>query len=131
MENFIASRKEGFSIHVCCGSSPLGDLRIDKYLDNVDIKADMLQLPIKTGVADTVICDPPWKTDGKVRATLSYELRRVLRLGGKLIFNALWFPLVPGLTLEEAYFRPDYSRFAQCSLLFIMRKTRASIFNDR
>ena len=67
VEQFIAEMCVGYVIHVCSGSSKMGDLRIDKYM-SADKAGDMLALPIDSESADTVICDPPWGVPRHLRA---------------------------------------------------------------
>jgi ubiquinone/menaquinone biosynthesis C-methylase UbiE len=50
---------EGFTLHLCCGKSKLGDIRADLILKS-EVKADMYYLPFKNESFDTIICDPPW-----------------------------------------------------------------------
>ncbi len=88
VEDYIASRAEGFTLHVCNGESDFGDLRIDRFSMNTDIKADMLQLPIREESIDTIVCDPPWALDNRCRLKMITEFRRCLKWGGLLILNA-------------------------------------------
>ncbi len=81
VEDFLKEKSEGFTIHICSGSSKLGDVTIDQFMPAM-VKADMYNLPLRTGIADTVICDPPWGIARHVRHKLLFELRRVLKLGG-------------------------------------------------
>jgi len=129
VEDFITARAEGFTIHVMNGNSSLGDIRIDKFTDNTDIKADALWLPIKSEVADTVISDPPWAMDYVLKPKFMSELRRVLKFGGQLIFNAPWCPKCPGLQLEEIWC-PTYQlmTFRHISLIFVLRKIKSRLF---
>ena|SRR3990167_10820461 len=49
----------GQSIHVCSGSSKLGDIQLD-LTEYAHIRGDALHLPLKDKSIDTVISDPPW-----------------------------------------------------------------------
>jgi SAM-dependent methyltransferase len=53
-------------------------------------------LPFATDSFDYVICDPPWidvsDGDDGQRARLFRELCRVVRSGGRILFNATWLP---------------------------------------
>lgn len=129
VEDFIAARAEGFIVHVMNGDSQLGDLRIDRYSKNTDICADALWLPIKSEVADTIVCDPPWGLDYTLKPKLMSEMRRVLKFGGRLIFNAPWCPKCPGLAIEEIWC-PTYQlmTFNHISLIFVCRKIKSHLF---
>jgi len=67
----------GTCLHVCCGSSEIGDVRVDieprpyfvatgqhKMFPNVDVVCDYRYLPFADRSFDTALCDPPW---GKAR----------------------------------------------------------------
>ena len=70
VECFVRKHIKGRSLHVCCGSSDLGDVKIDAYVERKGVtKGDMFNLPYKEEF-DTVICDPPWE--------LAYHLRHKL-----------------------------------------------------
>lgn len=100
----MQENSSGFIVHVCNGNSKIGSLTIDKFT-NCDVRGDMLDLPLKDGIADTVICDPPWGIPYHHRFKLSFEFRRILKLGGVLLLNCPWYPTVPGLELEQLYYR--------------------------
>jgi len=130
VEDFIASRARGYTVHVMCGESKLGDLRIDKYVENADIHADALKgLPLNSEIADTVICDPPWDMDYIYKPKLMSELRRIIKFGGQLIFNAPWCPKCPGLQLEEIWC-PTWQlmTFTHIALIFVCRKVKNKMF---
>ena len=46
-------------LHVCCGASDVGDVRID-IATSADIRADMNRLPIQSKSFATFLIDPPW-----------------------------------------------------------------------
>jgi len=61
-EGWVRNQIKGFSLNVCCGTSNLGDVRVD--IDPKvypDVIADMHHLPFRKMSFDTVICDPPFK----------------------------------------------------------------------
>ena len=130
VEDFLKARAKGFTIHICNGTSHLGDLTIDKYMP-ADIIGDAYNLPIKTGVADTVICDPPWGIPRHKRHQLLFELRRVLKMGGCLLFNAPWLPRAPSLKLEEIWVAESVFPNNDCGVISMSIKEAASLFNDR
>lgn len=130
VEEFLKVHSKGFTVHICNGSSDMGDLTIDKYMP-ADIIGDMYRLPIKTGVADTVICDPPWGIGREVRHILIFELRRVLKLGGSLLFNAPWLPRVPGLELKEVWVSESIHPNNDCGVITVSLKVIESFLGDR
>lgn len=130
VEEFLKARASGFTVHICNGSSHLGDLTIDKYMP-ADVAGDMYSLPIKTAIADTVICDPPWGIPRHKRHLLLFELRRVLKLGGCLLFNAPWMPRVPGLQLEEIWVSESIYPNNDCGVISVSRKIIQDLFKQR
>lgn len=107
-------------IHICSGCSSIGDIRIDrwkidslkmvktfskdktKYRGTANILGNMAQLPLKSGVAGTVICDPPYNMnsiDHEVFRDLIREITRILKPSGKLIYIAPWIPASNILTI--------------------------------
>lgn len=131
VEDYIKSRAQGFTLHLCNGDSNFGDLRIDLYSQNTDITANMLYLPIKSNSFDTVVCDPPWAMDNRFRIRLATEVRRVLKFGGLFILNAPWCPKIPSLTIQEVLV-PSYQLMMSknLTLLWLLRKIKTSFFAD-
>ena len=125
VEDFIASKSNGFTVHVMCGQSRLGDLRIDRFTESCDIRADALHLPLKDCIADTVVSDPPWGMDDRDKYKLMVEIRRILKVGGQLILNSPWNPKSPGLVVEEIWV-PEWQlmTFQHIALIFVARKVR-------
>lgn len=130
VEDFLRERAIGFTIHVCNGSSRLGDLTIDKFMP-ADIIGDMYNLPVKTAMANTIICDPPWGIPRHKRHKPIFELRRILKLGGSLLFNAPWMPRVPGLQLNEIWVSESIFPNNDCGVISVSTKIRADLFNER
>lgn len=128
VEQFVRARAKGFVVHVCNGQSSLGDLRIDAFSANTDIIADGRYLPLKDEIADTVVCDPPWEMQYHHRGKLVKELRRILKPGGQLIFNAPWSPKQPGLKVDEIRV-PEYQLmwFRNISLVWLCTKIRGKL----
>lgn len=82
-------------LHVCAGSSRLGDVRVDMFHPSADIKGDMYQLPFASGAFGTVFLDPPFPIEGTpVHQRLRYyqECSRVVRKGGLVMLHAPWMP---------------------------------------
>lgn len=98
--------------HVCSGISNIGDVRIDRsyinlpldmkyrieYQGSCNIKGDMHNLPFKSGVAGSVICDPPYDYDF-TDETLINELVRICKPKGKILFISPWIPNNKNITV--------------------------------
>lgn len=91
VEAFVASKLVGKSLHVCCGKSMIGDLRVDLFDETADVKADAAKLPFEDESFDTVLCDPPYNGKLQWNHDLLSELSRVSR---KRIIFQHWF--IPG-----------------------------------
>ncbi len=130
VETFLEEKAHGFVVHVCSGSSHLGDLTIDQYMPAM-VRGSMYNLPLKTGIADTVICDPPWGIARHLRMKLVCELRRVLKVQGLLLFNAPWLPHVPALKLLELWVAVSMAPQNDCGVISISQKVGESFLNDR
>ena len=98
--------------HVCSGISNIGDVRIDRsyiklpfdnkywidYQGSCNIQGDMHNLPFKSGVAGSVICDPPYDYDF-TDETLINELVRICKPKGKILFISPWIPNNKNITV--------------------------------
>lgn len=91
VERFVGTLLIGESLHVCCGKSKLGTVRLDlDEANNPDIicnAADMTPM-VKDRAFDTVLCDPPYNGDMQWNHDLLRELHRVAR---KRIVFQHWF----------------------------------------
>jgi len=83
---------KGFTLHLCSGTSRLGDVKADLKFP-ADIKADMYNLPFKNSCFDTTICDPPWhgprnwnKWRKLMKEITRVTRKRIIFVLGKLIF---------------------------------------------
>jgi SAM-dependent methyltransferase len=127
VNDFVQSRMQqycpdGYSLNVCAGVSEIGDVKLD--LDPADrsiIQGDMRQLPFDDETFDLVICDPPWKIGYYQRFRPFFELVRVLKRGGVLIFNAYWMGESNELELLEAVIRRD-TDWGNLSIISIHRR---------
>jgi hypothetical protein len=83
-------------LHVCCGQSKVGNVRVDRYPEHgatgLNVKADFHHLPFRDGAFGTVVIDPPFELFNQGRIQLHDELGRVLRPGGTLLWCAPWIP---------------------------------------
>lgn len=130
VEEFLRQKMDGFTIHICSGLSNLGDVTLDQFMP-ATIKGDMYNLPLRTGIADTVICDPPWGIARHVRMRLICELRRILKVEGILLFNAPWLPHVPMLKLLEIWVAVSIAPQNDCGVISVSQKVGESFLNDR
>ena len=109
------------SLHIACGSSRIGDVRLDLFM-RADVKGDMFHLPFRDESFASVLIDPPWHLPYHVRPQLARELARVLRPEGRLILNAPWSLRLKGiLELVEVFWSPAPT-WRNCPLVMIYRK---------
>jgi hypothetical protein len=81
----------------------------------------MADLPFADERFDTVISDPPWKINWFDRWRPFFELVRVCRIGGHVIFNSYYVPWSKQIQLLELYVRQD-ERFANASVLSVFER---------
>lgn len=118
---FFKSNIKGYSCHVFCGSSNLGDVRVD-IEDNgfLTHKVDILKgLPFEDETFDTVFGDPPWHIAKHLRSKIMYEMRRICKVGGLIILNANWNPnnLRGCILLEPIYISGGRMPFSNSAML--------------
>ena len=123
---FVKSRIKGHSLNICSGLNKLCDVNLD--LDPQDrsiIKGDMRLLPFEPNEFDTVVSDPPWKIGYYERFRPFFESVRVCKVGGTIIYNAYWIPMVPSGDAEllETYIRQD-KNFTNTSVISIFKKVK-------
>jgi hypothetical protein len=123
---FVRNRLEGYSLNVCAGVNPLCSVNLD--LDPQDrsiLKGDMRALPFKSNSFDTVVSDPPWKIGYYERFRPFFECVRVCKVGGTILYNAYWIPMVPSgdAELAEAWVRQD-SNFTNTSVISVFKKVQ-------
>jgi hypothetical protein len=111
VERHFRKHMDGYTLHVCCGESNIGDVTIDADPENdPDIVADMNNLPVSSALFDTVICDPPWKEiqviGGKHR--LFFELLRVVKPRGTVLWNAYSIPQSEQASCDKVWVRQDH-----------------------
>jgi hypothetical protein len=67
-EDWLKEMSIGSVLHVCCGESELGTVRVDcdEKID-CEVRADVENLPFEKHSYGTVICDPPWSFYNRFR----------------------------------------------------------------
>ncbi len=91
IEETIESLFIGNTLHVCCGKSMIGDVRLDIDESNSpDIVCDAsnMQGVVKGREFDTVLCDPPYNGKFQWNHDLLSEL---VRIANKRIIFQHWF----------------------------------------
>lgn len=93
IEVFLPSLFVGRTLHVCCGKSMLGDVRLDldpgNYPDIICDAANMRGV-IGDGEFDTVLCDPPYNGKFQWNHSLLEELARVA--SRRIVFQHWFIP---------------------------------------
>lgn len=102
IEQYLNSLLIGKSLHVCCGKSTIGTIRLDLYETDVDVCGDASRLPFKDKSFDTVLIDPPYNGKFQWNHDMLCELGRVAKQ--RFIFQH-WFSPVDKL----GYFKKDHS----------------------
>lgn len=124
VEDLVRERMKGYVLNVPCGKSLLGDIRLDIDPNFTMSKVfDMFKemLPYPNNTFDTVISDPPWKIGHCLRPRLFFELVRVCKIGGKIIYNATWIPSSKFTKCVETIIRQSVS-FGNVSIISIHEK---------
>lgn len=95
VEDFLKSLFVGKTLHVCCGKSKLGDVRLDLNEPTADIRCDAqnMRSVIKDDEYDTTLCDPPYNGNFQWNHNLLSELSRVT--GKRIIFQHWFIPATP------------------------------------
>ena len=124
INDFVKERIKGYSLNVPCGSSQLGDIRLD-----IDPKLSMREafnffkdkIPFPECTFDTVISDPPWKVGHYFRPKLFFTCVDVCKIGGTIIYNATWIPTSKCVKLKELWIRQS-SHFSNVSIISVFEK---------
>ena len=121
-ENIEKLLGEGETLHICAGSSKLGDVKIDIDPQRPDIaKGDMRDLQFETGRFQNTIIDPPFKLGYYQRFRPFYEAVRVTKIGGLIIYNATWIPHAENTHLLKVIVRRD-SHWGNVSVVSVFEK---------
>lgn len=124
VENKIKKLMTGYSLNVCAGASPLGDVKIDiEPISPAVQKGDMNNLPFDDEIFDTVISDPPWKIGFFKRMKPFFELVRVCKIDGRIIYNCNWRPVSKFVKLEKAILRTD-NNWCNVLVIWVFKKIK-------
>lgn len=114
---------DGEVLNSPCGQTQFGDIRVDKDpRHRPDVVADMWNLPFEPCRFDAVVSDPPWKGINYFqRWSHFFELLRVTKPGGLVIYNATWEPWSDQIGDIERHRRVD-GAFTQVSQITVARR---------
>lgn len=93
IEAFLPTLFIGKTLHVCCGKSMIGDVRLDNDYNNfpdICCDASKMQQIVGDNEFDTVLCDPPYNGKFRWNHDLLCELARVANK--RLIFQHWFIP---------------------------------------
>ena|SRR3990167_799429 len=90
VEEMLSELLVGRSLHVCCGKSQLGNVRLDLHESNADIRADAANIPLPDKSFDTILCDPPYNGEFQWNHDMLSELARLAR--ARIIFQHWFIP---------------------------------------
>jgi len=127
-EEFCKSHMFGKTLHICCGNSLLGDVRIDIEKQEIqDSKdgfkiGDMYNLPVENNSFNSVLIDPPWHIPYNKRMAFMYEVRDKLKINGVLILNAPFVPKLKCMVLQDVYYGERSFYMNNVALISIYKK---------
>lgn len=125
VDRLLRTRAEGYTLNLCSGESPLGDVQVDVDRNrSPDIQADMCDLPFAEATFDTVIWDPPWKLEYYDRQSPFFEAVRVTKPNGLILMNALWIGESQNTTIDGPPIIRADDEWANVSVIVPHRKQR-------
>jgi len=118
IENFLKTLFIGRTIHVCCGKSMLGDVRVDLNEPSADIKCDAQDMRefVKDDEYETSLCDPPYNGKFQWNHNLLKELSRIS--SRRIIFQHWFLPATP-----TGLYKKAQNKFALSALYVWQPKT--------
>jgi uncharacterized protein DUF6011/ParB-like nuclease family protein len=104
VEGLLESLLIGRSLHMCCGKSKLGTVRLDLHEPGVDLQVDAAHTGLDDKSFDTVLCDPPYNGEFQWNHDLLDEMARLA--SKRIIFQHWFLPADPdGLYKKANNFR--------------------------
>jgi hypothetical protein len=100
VEDLLAGLLLGRSLHLCCGKSKLGTLRLDLHEPGVDVQADAANTGLDDKSFDSVLCDPPYNGEMQWNHDLLTELARLACR--RIIFQHWFIPANPNGQYKKA-----------------------------
>jgi len=88
VQSYVADLLISPSLHVCHGKSKIGDVRLDMYEEDTNIKGDAARLPFATNSFASVLIDPPY--NGKFQWNHDM-LSEIARVAGDRFILQHWF----------------------------------------
>lgn len=118
VEEFLGTLLVGRTLHVCCGKSRLGDVRLDLHEESADIRCDAadMRAHVADQSFDTVLYDGPYNGWLDWMHKVLEELARVARK--RIIIQAWWVP-----ANKQGRYRKAQEEFALTSLYTWMPDT--------
>jgi len=116
------------SLHVCCGKSQLGDIRLDMFEPAVDVRGDAAKLPFQDRSVACVLCDPPYNGKMQWNHDMLSELARVA--DQRIIFQHWFMPVNPhgqykklhAFTLRAVYVWQPRTYFGRVQVISILER---------
>jgi hypothetical protein len=105
IQQFLATLLIGQTLHVCCGLSQLGDVRIDLHEPTADVRCDAARLCFADKAFSSALCDPPYNGKFQWNHDLLAELARVT--SRRIIFQHWFIPATP-----QGRYKKAQERFA-------------------
>lgn len=93
VEEFIQTLLIPTSLHLCCGKSKLGDVRVDLHEPTADINLDATHTGFADGQFESVLCDPPYNGQFQWNHDLLSEISRIAQQ--RIIFQHWFIPADP------------------------------------
>lgn len=119
IEDVLQGLFVGSTLHVCCGASTLGDVRVDAddaHSPDFICDASNMRGIIADESFDTVLCDPPYNGKFQWNHDLLCELARIARK--RIIFQHWFIPATPSGRYKKAQ-----SKFALSDVLVWQPRT--------
>jgi len=93
VEGLIQDLLIGRSLHLCCGKSQIGTVRLDLNEPTADIQADAAHTGLDSKSFDTVFADPPYNGEFQWNHDLLEEMARLAKQ--RIVFQHWFIPANP------------------------------------